>query len=140
MRGLRNPLTLLGLLVTVCLLSAPLAAAAPASSGVVSACMLTKGVQGKGVNKKTRKATKGLLRVVRTTKACKKKRGEKPIVLAAGAASGVSGTNGSSGENGSNGNAFRAVVPGIAPRELPAKPARGVMPGTTTRSPSGCAG
>lgn len=59
---------LAALCVTVCFFPAAAGAAAP-SGGVIHACMLTK----------SKKATRGLLRVVPAAKACKKRKGEKPL-------------------------------------------------------------
>src|SRR5690349_6075891 len=78
---------LFSLCVMVCFFP-PVGAAAPiGSSGVIHACMLTKG----------KKATRGLLRVVPKASACKKRKGEKPLAWS------VAGLVGATGQPGGNG-------------------------------------
>lgn len=82
--------------------AAPSASAAPvASGGVIHACMLTKG----------KKATRGLLRVVRSAKTCNKRKGEKPLEWSVAGPAGQAGSQ-SGGDPGPQGSAGPAGAQG----------------------------
>src|ERR1700712_5408580 len=87
---------LFALLAVLGLLAAPLASAAPrVQGGVVNACLKTKGS----------KRTIGTLRVVASTKECKRKKGETALSwnLAGSSGTSGSGSEGSSGKTGEKG-------------------------------------
>lgn len=99
---------LAGLCVTVWFFPPAAGAAVPASDGVIHACMLTKG----------KKATRGLLRVVPSAAACKKRRGERPLQWSvAGPAgqqgSGATGAGGPAGPAGPAGPRGETGAPGL---------------------------
>ena len=80
--------TLSALLAVLGLVAAPLASAAPrVQGGVVHACMKTKGT----------KRSIGTLRIVTSTKECKRKRGETALSWNLAGTTGTSGTSGTSG-------------------------------------------